>query len=122
MVLIGFGYNGQPRSSGRENEFEPQVIQEPKALRDQRANLRSQHQLIEKAKRVDIGMTVRVLEDAYLNAYRGCLLFTSDVDFLPVIEAVRRIGKLVFVAGYREGLAERSPLEYVPDRFIDLGN
>jgi uncharacterized LabA/DUF88 family protein len=62
-----------------------------------------------------------MLEDAYLNTFQDCVLFTSDQDFLPVIEAVRRMGKQVVVLGYKKGLRERSPLEYVPDGFYDLG-
>jgi uncharacterized LabA/DUF88 family protein len=105
----------------RNHYFDPVIIPERKQLADQRANLRNKAGLIEKPKAVDIGLAVRVLEDAYFANFKGCVIFTSDVDFLPLVRAVRRMGKLVFVAGYREGLSERSPLEYEPDQFLDLG-
>jgi uncharacterized LabA/DUF88 family protein len=62
-----------------------------------------------------------MLEDAYHNNYVACFLLTSDVDYLPVIQAVRRMGKQVYVLGYRGGIGVRSPFEYVPDRFVDIG-
>jgi uncharacterized LabA/DUF88 family protein len=105
----------------RSHEFEPQVVSEPKTLADQRANLLSTQGVIERAKGVDVGLAVRILEDAYFNTFEGCLLLTSDVDFLPVIRSVRQTGKLVYVLGYRGGLGKHSPLEYEPDLFIDLG-
>ena len=77
--------------------------------------------MIEKAKGVDIGLAVRMLEDAYENCFQVCFLFTSDIDYLPVIKALRRMGKCVMVMGYRDGLGKNTPLEYVPDQFIDLG-
>jgi uncharacterized LabA/DUF88 family protein len=105
----------------RKHGFEPQVIWEPKQLAEQRARLLNQHGIIERAKGVDIGIAVRMLEDAYSNTFDDCLLFTSDVDYMPVIRAVRRMGKRVLVLGYREGLTKRSALEFEPDAFYDLG-
>jgi uncharacterized LabA/DUF88 family protein len=110
----------EARVAIRRHGFEPQVIPELKTLADQRANLLNSEGVMEKAKGVDIGLAVRMLEDAYMNNYQECLLFTSDVDFLPAIQAVRRMGKRVFVWGYREGLSKRSKLEYEPDAFVDL--
>ncbi len=104
----------------REQDFEPQVIMELKKLADQRANLLNSQGVIEKAKGVDIGLATRLLEDAYANAFEGCFLLTSDVDFMPAIRAVRRIGKEVNVLGYRAGLSQNSPLEHEPDSFSDL--
>jgi uncharacterized LabA/DUF88 family protein len=104
----------------RSHGFEPQVISELKKLSDQRANLLNTEGVIEKAKGVDIGLAVRMLEDAYMNNYQECLLFTSDVDYLPAIRAVRRMGKAVAVLGYRKGLSKMSNLEFEPDAFVDL--
>jgi len=50
-----------------------------------------------------------MLEDAVRQVFDVCHLYTSDVDFLPVIEAVRSRGKPVYVHGYRNGLAKESP-------------
>jgi len=63
---------------------------------------------------------VRILEDAYHDAYDVCYLFSSDLDFVPIVEAVKRIGKQVIVCGYRDALGARSDLEFVPDAFVDL--
>jgi hypothetical protein len=104
----------------RGTGIEPFVIQERKQLAQQRQNTLETTQVIEKAKGVDAALSVRVLEDAYNDNFDDCAIFTSDVDYLPVIEAVLRRGKRVFVAGYKSGLSERSPLMYVPDQFLDL--
>ena len=77
--------------------------------------------VIEKAKGVDIALAVRMFEDAQSGVYTHCALFTSDLDFLPVIESVQRMGKSVWVYGYKSGIGRNSPLEYVPARFVDLG-
>lgn len=61
-----------------------------------------------------------MVADAAANLYDCCLLFTSDADFLPAIEAIRRMGKTVWVFGYKSALPKRSPYLYVPDRFVDL--
>ena len=108
------------RVSLRAAGFEPQIIKERSLLAKQRGNALGNEGLIEKAKSVDIALAVRMLEDAQRNVFTECALFTSDVDYLPVIEAVQRMGKLVRVYGYRSGLGKNSPLEYVPDRFIDM--
>jgi uncharacterized LabA/DUF88 family protein len=101
--------------------LEPVVLPEPSALAAQRQNVLTKQGLIEKPKGVDIALSVRLLEDAQHGNFDFCYLFTSDVDFLPAIEAVRRMGKRVCVAGFRQGLGNRSALEYAPDLFIDLG-
>jgi uncharacterized LabA/DUF88 family protein len=105
----------------RQAGFEPQVIPELKDLAKQRENRRHRDALLIKAKGLDVALSVRMLEDAYRGNYCTCLLLTSDIDYLPVIEAVRRMGKHVIVAGYVEGLAKDSPFYYVPEEFVDLG-
>jgi uncharacterized LabA/DUF88 family protein len=104
----------------RNGGFDPFVIPEIRNLAKQREAALEQTGIIEKAKGVDISLAVQVLQDANANNFGTCYIFTSDVDYQPLIEAVRRMGKAVFVAGYREGLGKNSALDYVPDRFIDL--
>lgn len=106
----------------RESGFEPYVIPESSKLAKQRESTLQLAGVIEKAKGVDIALSVRMLEDAYRDNYRLCILLTSDIDFLPVIEAVRRMGKQVVVMGYKDGLSANSPFLFVPDRFVDLGD
>ena len=45
-------------------------------------------------------LAVRMLEDAFHQTFDVCHLYTSDVDFLPVIHAIRARGKQVYVHGY----------------------
>jgi len=104
----------------RNFDLEPAVLTELGKLAAQRGNVLQTQQLIEKPKGVDIALAVRMLEDAYHEAYDACHLYTSDVDFIPVIKAVRARGKRVCVHGYKNGLSKRSELLYVPDQFIDL--
>jgi uncharacterized LabA/DUF88 family protein len=105
----------------RELGLEPHIVHEDRQHADQRENTLANYNIIEKAKGVDIALTVRMIEDGYRHNYQQCFLFTSDIDYLPVIESVRRMGRQVFVFGYKDGLGKNSPMVYVPDRFIDLG-
>lgn len=105
----------------RESEFEPIVIHEPRDLKDRRIHRLENARLIEKAKGVDIALATRLVEDSNRDLFDVCCLFTSDVDYLPAIEAVRRAGKNVYLFGFSENLSDRSPLRFVPDKFIDLG-
>lgn len=104
----------------RNYGFEPIVVRELKNLRQKRVSTREQYGLIEKPKGCDIAIATRMVADAAANLYECCFLFTSDADFLPAIEAVRRMGKIVWVFGFASALPDRSPYLYVPDRFIDL--
>lgn len=104
----------------RNFDIEPSIVKERKELRSQRDNLFVGQQIIEKPKGVDIGLAVRMLEDAYHHNFDSCHLYTSDVDFLPVIRAIRARGKQVYVYGYKNGLSLHSDLLTVPDQFVDL--
>lgn len=104
----------------RSYEFEPIVVTERKNLRKRRESSRERHGLIEKPKGCDIALVTRMVADAAADLYDTCLLFTSDADFLPAIEAVRRMGKVVCVFGYGSALPKQSPYLYMPDRFVDL--
>jgi hypothetical protein len=66
--------------------LEPCVFPERSQRAKQRQNTLETQQLIEKPKGVDIALAVRMLEDS-LNAFEVCHLYTSDSDFLPVIQA-----------------------------------
>jgi hypothetical protein len=105
----------------RHYGFEPVVVRESKSLRTKRDAARENDGLIEKPKGCDIPLATRMVADAAANLYDVCLLFTSDGDFLPSVEAVRRMGKIVWVFGYADVLPTRSPYLNLPDRFVDLG-
>jgi uncharacterized LabA/DUF88 family protein len=104
----------------RNNNFEPLVIKEAKHDRSKRENDRKNHKLIDKPKGCDIALATRMVADAAADRYDYCFLFTSDADFLPAVEAVQGMGKVVWVFGYKTGLLIRSKYLYVPQRFIDL--
>jgi len=104
----------------RDFNLEPALLPELSKLAAHRKNVLDKQRLIEKPKGIDITLTVRLLQDAYVQAYDVCHLYTSDVDFIPVIRAVQGRGKLVHVYGYQNGLSDHSDLLHVPDRFIDL--
>lgn len=110
----------QARVRLRSHGFDACVVHEPRQLANQRENLLATAGVIEKAKGVDIGLTVQILEDAHHDNFDACFLITSDIDYLPVIETVRRLGKQVHVAGFRGGLGRNSAFEHVPDTFTDL--
>jgi uncharacterized LabA/DUF88 family protein len=106
------------KTSIRKNGFEPSVTRELKDLARQRANRLEKDGLVIKPKGVDIGLAVRILEDAYQNNFNTCILATSDVDYLPVIEVIRRMGKRVFVLAFSNGLTTDSPFYFVPERLV----
>ena len=106
----------------RSFDLEPYIVKEPRDLAEGRKNVLRHDHLIEKAKGVDIALTVRMLEDASAsyNTFDVCHLYTSDVDFEPLITAVRARGKKVLVHGYANGVSKLSSLLHVPDKFYDL--
>jgi uncharacterized LabA/DUF88 family protein len=105
----------------RKAAFEPEIVHELKDLCDQRKNRLKQDGLLIKAKGVDISLAVRMLDDAYHNNFDWCVLATSDIDYLPAIKAVRRMGKHVYVIGHGEAIAKDSPFLYLPEIFLDVG-
>jgi len=103
----------------RDFGLEPMIIVERQSLGAQRANLLHNEGIIEKAKKLDIALAVRMLEDSRLH-FDTCHLYTSDVDFLPAIEVMRTNSKQVVVHGYREGMGQLSPLFHECDMVVDL--
>jgi uncharacterized LabA/DUF88 family protein len=111
----------EARAYIRETSFEPIVIPEEKDNEAQRAARLKDDKLLIKAKGVDIALACRVMEDAQRDLFDDCFLFTSDADYLPLIEAVRRMGKNAWVLGYEKDFTKRNPgFNYVPDRYFDL--
>ena len=108
------------RKSIRDFGLEPNIYHEPGDLRKHRNNALKNGGLIEKAKQVDIGLTVRALQDAHADVFDECHIYTSDVDFIPLIHALKARGPMVRVFGYDNGLGNLSEFETIPDQFIDL--
>lgn len=55
-----------------------------------------------KAKGVDIALTKDILSHAFLGNYDLAVLVAGDGDYVPVIEEIRRLGKIVYVAFFEE--------------------
>ena len=56
----------------------------------------------EKAKGVDIALAKDFLSHAFLNNYDVALLFAGDGDYIPLVEEVKRLGKIVCVVFFSE--------------------
>ncbi|WXG59131.1 MAG: NYN domain-containing protein [Candidatus Sedimenticola sp. (ex Thyasira tokunagai)] len=75
----------------------------------------------EKSKGVDVHLTTDILSNAYLNNYDVALIVTGDADFIPAIEEVKRLGKIVYVCfftGKENGLSPR--LSLTSDKNINI--
>jgi uncharacterized LabA/DUF88 family protein len=124
-VIYFTAFSGDPdalhstRAFLRQKGFEPVVLPEPRSKAKRRDATR-RGGMIEKAKGVDIELTVRILEDARANVFEKCCIFTSDEDYVPVVRSLKRLGKVVYVAGYKSMLATNSEFEFIPDKFIDF--
>jgi uncharacterized LabA/DUF88 family protein len=74
-----------------------------------------------KAKGVDIALTKDMLSHAFRNNYDIAVLVAGDGDYLPVVEEVKRLGKLVYVWFFEnEGLNPH--LKLAADNFFDITN
>lgn len=75
----------------------------------------------DKTKGVDIAMATDMLSHAFMGNYDVAVLVAGDKDYLPMVESVKRLGKLVIVAFFEEkghGLSE--DLKLAADCFISL--
>ncbi len=53
--------------------------------------------------------------------YDACVLATSDIDFLPAIDAVRQMGKNVYVIAFEEGITKDSKFFYMVEKLALIG-
>jgi hypothetical protein len=87
-----------------ELEFQPEVFKKPKGST---------------SKGVDITLARDMLSHAYQNHYDVALLVAGDADYVPLVEAVKKTGKMVVVSFYAEhGLNEL--LKLAADDYFDL--
>ena len=73
----------------------------------------------EKAKGVDIALTKDLMFNAFRGNYDVAVLITGDGDFVPVIEEVRRLGKVVYLAFF-ETIGLSKSLKLACDSFTDM--
>jgi len=73
----------------------------------------------EKAKGVDISLTKDMLSHAFFGHYEVACLVAGDGDYVPLVEEVKRHGKLV-VCMFFSDCGLNPTLKLVCDEFIDL--
>jgi uncharacterized LabA/DUF88 family protein len=91
------------RKSLWELHFTPSVFRKSKGAR---------------SKGVDITLTKDMLSHAFHGHYDVAVLCTGDGDYVPVVEEVKRMGKIVHLLAFASGLNPR--LKYACDDFFDL--
>lgn len=74
----------------------------------------------QKAKGVDIALVRDVLSHAYLGNYDVAILMAGDGDYTPLVEEVKRRGRIVYVAFFSgEGSGLSPELRLSADAFVD---
>ena len=71
----------------------------------------------DKAKGVDISLAKDLLSHAFLNNLDVAVLVAGDGDYAPLVEAVERLGKVVYGVFFSEGLSPE--LKFAADKFVD---
>jgi uncharacterized LabA/DUF88 family protein len=73
----------------------------------------------EPAKGVDITLTKDILINAFLGNYDICVIVAGDGDYIPVVEEIKRLGKVVHLAFFSDyGLNDK--LKLACDTYKDL--
>jgi uncharacterized LabA/DUF88 family protein len=72
-----------------------------------------------RSKGVDIALTTDLLSHAFAGNYDLAVLITGDADYLPAIEAVKRLGKIIYVAFHADADVNHT-LRLAPDLFVDI--
>lgn len=71
-----------------------------------------------KAKGVDVALTKDMLSNAYFGNYEIALLYAGDGDYVPLVEEVKRMGKLVYTLFFKEWTHDE--LRLASDGFVDI--
>jgi uncharacterized LabA/DUF88 family protein len=88
----------------RDIGFQPEVFKKTKGAR---------------SKGVDVGLTTAMLSHAYQGNYEVAYLLAGDGDYEPLVNEVRRLGRIVVVVFFAEyGL--NPALRIAGDQFIDI--
>jgi uncharacterized LabA/DUF88 family protein len=72
-----------------------------------------------RSKAVDVALTTDVLVLAAEGRYEVAVIFAGDGDYVPLVEAVKRMGRHV-VVGFFEGDGLNPELRIAADEFVDL--
>jgi uncharacterized LabA/DUF88 family protein len=71
-----------------------------------------------KAKLVDISITIDALRHVYGNQVDTVFLFSGDGDFVPLVKEIMRNGKQVVIGAFSSGLSPE--MKRIGDQFVDL--
>lgn len=71
-----------------------------------------------KAKVVDINLTIDVLRHVYRDQVDCVFLFSGDGDFVPLVKEIMRNGKQVVIGALSSGLSPE--MRRIGDQFIDI--
>lgn len=116
-LIRGYYYTSTPgdetarlavRDQLREVGFDGEVFRQPP-----RGSGRS-------SKGVDIALTTELLGHAYQGNFDIAVLAAGDADYVPLIEAVKRLGKRVYLLAFADGLSASLPR--VADWYSDPSN
>lgn len=74
-----------------------------------------------KSKGVDIALAKDFLCNAFLNNYDAAVLMAGDADYIPMVNEVKRLGKLVYVIFFHgKGLGLSRELQVASDVFFKI--
>ncbi len=73
----------------------------------------------EKAKGVDIALTKDLLSHAHFGNFDVAVLMSGDGDYVPVVNEVKRLGKVVYVSTFA-GSSLSEDLRLASDMFFDV--
>lgn len=75
----------------------------------------------EKAKGVDIALTKDMLTHAFFNNYEVAVLIAGDGDYIPLVDEVKRLGKVVCLA-FLSASGLNLNLQLKADMFAEIGS
>jgi hypothetical protein len=74
-----------------------------------------------KSKGVDIALAKDFISNAFLDNYEVAVLLAGDADYVPMVNEVKRLGKLVYVIFFHEkGLGLNRNLQVASDVFFKI--
>jgi hypothetical protein len=77
----------------------------------------------QKSKGVDITLARDFLSNAYMNNYDAAVLIAGDADYLPIVNEVKRMGKLVYVIFFHgQGSGLNLKLHLASDQFFSIND
>lgn len=66
-------------------------------------------------KGVDVNIAADMVDLAYKNAFDSAILVSGDSDFVPAIQYVKSLGKIVGVASFRNRVSEKQEIMKIAD-------